>query len=66
MPILEFTLDPTTGELEIHIQGIAGPACDDVAKLVEELLGKPAREQKTTEYYIRSQVRPQVKPGGNT
>ncbi len=25
MPVLEFTIDPTTGELQMHIQGIAGP-----------------------------------------
>ena len=66
MPVLEFTIDPTTGELTMHIQGIVGPACDDVAKLVEELVGKPTREQKTAEYYARSHVRPQIRSRGKT
>ena len=64
MPTIEFSIDPTTGELQMHIQGIAGPSCDDVAKLVEELVGKPTREQKTSEYYARVQVKPKVKPRG--
>ena len=64
MPVLEFTIDPTMGELQMHIQGIAGPTCDDVAKLVEALVGQPAREQKTTEYYAPVQVQRRVKPGG--
>ena len=47
MPTIEFSIDPTTGELQMHIQGIAGPTCDDVAKLVETLIGQPTSEQKT-------------------
>ena len=38
MPEIEFTLDPTTGQLELHVRGMAGPACEDVAKLAAELL----------------------------
>ena len=40
---------------------------DDVglAKLVEELVGKPTQEQKTSEYYARVQVKPKVKPRGH-
>lgn len=64
MPVIEFTIDPTTGELQMSIQGIAGPACDDVAKLVAELVGAPAHERKTAEYYARRLVRPQVKGKG--
>ena len=45
MPEIEFTLDPTTGQLELHVKGIAGPACDDVARLAKELLGEPGSEQ---------------------
>ena len=62
MPTIEFSIDPTTGELQMHIQGIAGRTCDDVAKLVEELVGKPTQEQKTAEYYARVQLQPKVKP----
>ena len=66
MPVLEFTIDLTTGELTMHIQGIVGPACDDVAKLVEELVGKPTHEQKTTEYYARTRVRPRARSRGQS
>lgn len=64
MAEIAFTIDPETGELTIHVRGVAGPACDDVAKLAKELLGAPAREDETTEYRLRPQVRPQVRPGG--
>ena len=64
MPTIEFSIDATTGALEMHIQGVAGPACDDVAKLVEGLVGKPTTEQKTSEYYVRPRVRPQTRTRG--
>lgn len=64
MPEIEFTIDPATGKLDMHIQGVAGPACDDVAKLVKDLMGQPGAEQKTTDYFVRPQIRPQVRPGG--
>ncbi len=65
MPEIEFTLDPTTGKLELHVKGIAGPACEDVAKLAAELLGAPDRERNTPEYHLRPRVQPQVRPTGN-
>ena len=58
---VEFTIDPTTGQLEMHVKGIAGPACDDIAKLAKELLGEPGREDKTGEYHLRPRIRPQVR-----
>ena len=64
MAEIAFTIDPETGELTIHVRGVVGPACDDVAKLTKELLGAPAREDETVEYRLRPQVRPQVRPGG--
>lgn len=60
MPEIVFTIDPTTGQLEVHVQGMRGTSCQDVAKLVEELLGKPAVDQKTSEYYLKPKVRPQI------
>ena len=67
MPELEFSLDTATGELSLHIQGIAGPACDDIARLVKELAGQPAREEATAEYCLRSRARvhteARVRPG---
>ena len=41
MPEIEFTIDATTGELKMHVKGVVGPACEDVAKLARELLGAP-------------------------
>lgn len=57
MPEIIFTIDPTTGTLDMHVVGIAGPACEDIAKLAKQLLGKPHREEQTAEYRLRSQVR---------
>ncbi len=55
MPEVEFIIDTTTGEFQVHVQGIAGPACDDVA-LLKELAGNPGREEVTAEYHLRSRV----------
>jgi hypothetical protein len=63
MPEIHFTVDPATGALEFEVRGVAGPACDDVAKLARELLGEPAREQTTAEFHLRHHVRPQIRPG---
>jgi hypothetical protein len=57
MPEIEFTLDTSTGEVLMHIQGIAGPSCDDVARLVKDLAGSPAVEELTAEYRLRPRVR---------
>jgi Protein of unknown function (DUF2997) len=64
VPEIEFTLDPTTGKVELQVKGIAGRACEDVAKLTAELLGAPDRERNTAEYYIRPRVRPPVRRTG--
>ncbi len=59
---IEFTIDAATGELTIHIKGIAGPGCTDIARLASELLGTPERDWNTPEYYLRPQVRRQIHP----
>lgn len=59
---ITFTIDPTTGELTVHVQGIAGPGCEDVAALVTELVSGPDRNWNTPEYYLRPQVRRQIRP----
>lgn len=64
MPELHFTIDPATGALELEVRGVVGPACDDVAKLARELVGEPRHERFTSEYYVRPQVRGQVRRGG--
>lgn len=64
MPEVEFTIDPSTGQLAVHVRGIAGPACDDVAKVMKELLGEPGQERKTAEYGLRPRVQRQIRPKG--
>lgn len=59
---IEFTIDPTTGELTIHVKGIAGPGCTEIAKLASELLGTPEHEWNTPEYCLRPQIRRRVQP----
>jgi hypothetical protein len=60
MPEIEFTIDTQTGGMEMEINGVAGPACGDVAKLAAELLGTPAQEQNTREYFVRPQTQQRV------
>jgi hypothetical protein len=54
-------VDPATEELTMHVTGIAVPACGDLAKMASDLVGKPAQEWQTPEYYLRSQVRSQIR-----
>ena len=61
MPEIEFEIDSSTGDLTMHVKGIAGPACEEVAKLARELLGAPASDQNTAEYFVRSHVNSQVR-----
>ncbi len=60
MPEIKFTLDFATGELTLHVKGVVGPTCDDVAKLAKELLGEPGQERNTAEHYQRLHVHPQA------
>ena len=62
MPEIEFTIDATTGDLTMHVKGVAGPACEDVAKLARELLGNPGTEQNTADFFVRTQVGRQIRP----
>ena len=61
MPSIEFSIDKE-GKLTSHITGIQGPACDDVAKLLRQLLGD-AEEVKTAEYF--AQPRAGLRTGAN-
>ena len=62
MPEIEFTIDEATGDLTMHVKGIAGPACEDVAKLARELLGAPVTERNTAEYSVRTQIHRRIRP----
>jgi len=60
MPEINFTINEQTGEMEMKVEGVQGPQCADVAKIVTELTGAPEREENTQEFYARSNVRPQI------
>jgi hypothetical protein len=60
VPEAEFIIDTTTGEFSMQVHGVAGPACDDVAKLLKELAGEPDREDATADYNLRPRVRAQA------
>src|SRR5262245_43717660 len=60
MPEIDFTIDAQTGEMEMKVEGVQGPQCADVAKIVTELTGAPQQEENTKEYYVRPNVRPQI------
>jgi Protein of unknown function (DUF2997) len=47
--------------MEMKVQGLQGPQCADVAKIVTELLGAPELEENTEEFYARPNVRPQIR-----
>jgi hypothetical protein len=61
MPEVEFTINTETGEMEMKVEGVQGPACGDVARLAKELLGEPEREENTPEFYVRTQVKGHIK-----
>ena len=65
MPEVEFTINTETGEMEMHIEGIKGASCADVAKIAKELLGAPEREENTPELYVRPQTNRQIQSKGN-
>ena len=44
----------------MHVRGIAGPACDEITRLVKQLAGEPSREEATAEYRLRPRVHPRT------
>ena len=60
MPEINFTINEQTGEMEMKVEGVQGPRCADIARLVTELLGTPEREENTKEFYARPTIRPQI------
>ncbi len=60
MPQVEFEIDPETGELKAHVQGVQGPSCGDVQKLLEQLLGAATSEEKTPEFYQKPVTRQRI------
>jgi hypothetical protein len=60
MPEINFTIDSHTGEMEMKVEGVQGPQCADVAKIVTELTGAPGREENTREFFTPAIIKPQV------
>lgn len=60
MPEIEFTIKEETGEMEMKVEGIQGTGCTDISKLVTDLVGSPAQENNTREFYARPQTTRQV------
>ena len=61
MPEIEFTIDTETGKCETEIKGIQGAACEKAAKELKQLLGKPKVDKKTKEFYLKPEVKQQIK-----
>ncbi len=61
MPEIEFLIDTETGECQTEIKGIAGAACEKTAQQLKKLLGSPTVDKKTKEYYVKPEIRRQVK-----
>jgi hypothetical protein len=57
VPEAEFTIDTVSGEFQLQVHGVFGPACEDVAKLVKDLAGTPGTEANTAEYRLKPRVR---------
>lgn len=61
MPEIDFTINKDSGEMEMKVEGVQGPACADIASIATELLGAPTHEENTREFYARTQTVPQVR-----
>lgn len=63
MPEIEFTIDTETGNCETTINGIHGPACEQTARQLRQVLGAPTIDRKTSEYQIK--LAPKRRVGSN-
>ncbi|MCC6629387.1 MAG: hypothetical protein IT340_18550 [Chloroflexi bacterium] len=54
MPELIITIDRTTGELHVDIVGYRGPACEEAARLIAAVMGRPPEiAQRKPEHAVR-------------
>ena len=60
MPEIEFTIDTETGNCETRINGVQGPACEQTAKQLKQVLGSPTTDRKTAEYHVKPTSRRKV------
>ncbi len=50
---IEFTIDTDTGKCETNIKGIQGPACEQTARQLRQILGTPTIDEKTPEFNVK-------------
>ena len=60
MPEIEFTIDTEAGKCETKINGIQGPACEQTAHQLKQVLGTPTTDRQTTEYHIKPTLKRRV------
>ena len=60
MPEIEFTINTETGKCDTEIKGVQGPACEHAARQLTEMLGSPALDRKTKEYYVKAQTKRRI------
>lgn len=60
MPEIEFTIDTETGKCDTEIKGVHGPACEQTARQLKHILGKPTTDRKTKEYHVKPQPKSQI------
>jgi hypothetical protein len=63
MPEIEFIINTETGKCETEIKGVQGAACEKAAQQLKLLLGNPTVDQKTKEFYVKPQIKQQIKGG---
>ena len=61
MPEIEFTINTETGACETEIKGIQGPACENAARHLKQILGNPSTDRKTKEYYVKPKPKSRIK-----
>ena len=53
MAEIEFTIDTETGKCDTKINGVQGPACEQTARQLKQVLGTPTTDRKTPDYHVR-------------
>lgn len=61
MPEIEFKINTETGECQTQIKGVQGAACEKTAQQLKQLMGDPTVDQKTKEYFVKPEIKRQVK-----
>ena len=57
MPEIIFKIDTENGKCETEIKGYQGPACEQTAQQLRQVLGEPSNEIRKKEFFLTSQSR---------